>query len=248
MFRYFVFILILFFFNPAYSEDSFLTLKQQLDRLQREVNDLSKSVFAGKQYTQSEQKKQSETFSNPTALTSLDLRIYDLEKDIKRLNRDFEELIFQIDDLKNLVDDLTLSLDTKFTNNQVISELDQTTTEIEINKEDNNLKFNENSLGNLVINSENLSDENNELVLKSNEETETNIKLSPEVEFQQALDLVRSQQFNKAKIALKKFIDNNETIFTGSAHYWLGEIYILSKEYREAALVLAEGINNIQTV
>jgi len=163
VFRYFVFILILLFVGPSYSEDSFLTLKQQLDRLQREVSDLSKSVFAGSRDVQSEQKKQSET---STALTAFDLRIYDLEKDIKRLNEDFEELIFQIDDLKILMDELTLSLDTKFTNNQELSELDQTTTQIEINKEENNLIVNENSLGDLVTSSENISDENDGLVLK----------------------------------------------------------------------------------
>ena len=28
---------------------------------------------------------------------------------------------------------------------------------------------------------------------------------------------------------------------SGSAHYWLGEIYLLQKEYREAALIFAEG-------
>ena len=100
MFRYFVFILILLFVGPSYSEDSFLTLKQQLDRLQREVSDLSKSVFTGSRDAQSEQKKQSETSPNLTALTAFDLRIYDLEKDIKRLNKDFEELIFQIDDTR----------------------------------------------------------------------------------------------------------------------------------------------------
>ena len=160
MFRYFVFILILLFVGPSYSEDSFLTLKQQLDRLQREVSDLSKSVFAGSRDVKNEQKKQSETSYNLTALSAFDLRIYDLEKDIKRLNEDFEELIFQIDDLKILMDELTLSLDTKFTNNQELSELDQTTTQIEINKEENNLIVNENSLGDLVTSSENVSDEN----------------------------------------------------------------------------------------
>ena len=30
-------------------------------------------------------------------------------------------------------------------------------------------------------------------------------------------------------------------ILAGSAHYWLGEIYLLKKENREAALVFAEG-------
>ena len=239
VFRYFVFIFILLFVNPSYSADSFLTLKQQLDRLQREVSDLSKLVFAGTQDIQSEQKKQAK---EPSNLTAFDLRIYDLEKDIKRLNKDFEELIFQIDDLKNLLDELTLSLDTKFANNQEVPELDQVTTQIEINKEENNLIVNENSLGNLVISSENISNENDGLVLKNNDKTNINIKLNPEDEYQQAFNLLRSQQFDEAKIALKKFIDNNkESNLAGSAHYWLGEIYILRKEYREAALALAEG-------
>ena len=41
---------------------------------------------------------------------------------------------------------------------------------------------------------------------------------------------------------LKEFInDYPEHELTGSAHYWLGEINFLKKEYREAALVFAEG-------
>ena len=35
--------------------------------------------------------------------------------------------------------------------------------------------------------------------------------------------------------------NNTENSLSGSAHYWLGEIYFLQKEYREAALILAEG-------
>ena len=83
MFKYFVFIFILFFVSPSYAEDN-------------------------------------------------DLRIYELETDIKKLNEDVEELIFQIDDLRILLDKLTLKLDKKFTNNQEGSELDQITKQIEI--------------------------------------------------------------------------------------------------------------------
>ena len=245
VFRYFVFIFILFFVSSSYSADSFLTLKQQLDRLQREVSDLSKSVFAGTQDIQSEQKKQSDASSNLNALTAFDLRIYDLEKDIKRLNEDFEELVFQIDDLKNLLDELTSSLNTKFANNQEISKLNETTTEIDINKEENNLIVNENSSGDLVVGSNTLSDYNDELVLESTDETNKNIKQSPEVEFQQAIGLIMSKQYDDAIISLKKFIDNNkENNLAGSAHYWLGEIYIFRKEYRDAAIVLLEGYQN----
>ena len=34
---------------------------------------------------------------------------------------------------------------------------------------------------------------------------------------------------------------------SGAAHYWLGEIYLLKKEYREAALILAEGYQKFPT-
>ena len=45
---YLIVCLILFFIfynKPLFAEESMLTIKQQLDRLQREVNDLSKSIF-----------------------------------------------------------------------------------------------------------------------------------------------------------------------------------------------------------
>ena len=87
----------------VHSADSILTLKQQLDRLHREVDDISKIIF-------STNNENTNTQLNNNDLTALDLRIYDLEKDIKRLNFNIEEIIFQLDDLlnsnSNLIDDL----------------------------------------------------------------------------------------------------------------------------------------------
>ena len=41
---------------------------------------------------------------------------------------------------------------------------------------------------------------------------------------------------------LRNFISNNpENQLSGSAHYWIGELLLLEKNNREAALVLAEG-------
>ena len=54
--------------------------------------------------------------------------------------------------------------------------------------------------------------------------------------------MLRNQRFDEAKTSFLIFIEeNNENILSGTAHYWLGEIYLLKKEYREAALILAEG-------
>ena len=97
------------------AEENYLTLKQQLDRLQREVNDLSKSVYSGsRDYQLSQEAIQDEE----SKFTAFDLRIYDLEKDIKNLNKNFEELIFQIDDIKNLYEELVENMDSKLLNIQ----------------------------------------------------------------------------------------------------------------------------------
>ena len=92
MIKYIIFSLFLFFSSITYAQDSLLTLKQQLDRLQREVNDLSKSVFTSTRDRIENKEKIDETTSS-IDLTAFDLRIYDLEKDIKKLNNSFEELI-----------------------------------------------------------------------------------------------------------------------------------------------------------
>ena len=45
MFRYALIVFLLLFSLSAYGEEGQRSLKQQLDRLQREVSDLSKSVY-----------------------------------------------------------------------------------------------------------------------------------------------------------------------------------------------------------
>ena len=112
MFKYIV-ILCLFLSFGLPAKESPLTLKQQLDRLQREVSDLSQLVFQGSRDQSFEITKDTSQLSN---LTAFDLRIYDLEKDIKKLNENFEELIFQIDDLKKLYEQLIIQNSTKLLN------------------------------------------------------------------------------------------------------------------------------------
>ena len=74
------------------------------------------------------------------------------------------------------------------------------------------------------------------------------LNLSPDEQFQIAFDLLRSQKFDQAKKTLEEFINNNnENQLAGSAYYWLGEIHLLKKNYREAALIFAEGYQKYPT-
>jgi len=237
MFRH-ALIVFLFLFNlSAHGEESQRSLKQQFDRLQRDVNDLSKLVYQKNIHDiENENKVESENSMN---ISAFDMRIYDLEKDIKSLNLNFEEAVFQIDELQKLIDELlkiyeelNLKVDTYLINKSK----EPKTSEISSNEINDN-SVSKNTLGTLKINSEDLSDsaEENQLDNKI-------LDLSPDEQFQIAFDLLRSQQFDQAKKSLEKFIDNNsENELAGSAYYWLGEIHLLKKNYREAALIFAEG-------
>ena len=243
MFKY-ALIVFLFLFNlSAYGEESQRSLKQQLDRLQRDVNDLSKLVYQNNIHNvESDNKAESENSMN---ISAFDMRIYDLEKDIKTLNLNFEEIIFQIDELKELYEELNIKIDI-----HLINKIKETETpEISSNeKETEDNSMSENTLGSLTISSEDLSDSTDGN--QSNNKILDNkiLDLSPDEQFQIAFDLLRSQQFDQAKKALEEFIDNNsENKLVGSSYYWLGEIHLLKKNYREAALVFAEGYQKYPT-
>jgi len=249
MFKYVV-ILCLFFSFSLSAKESLLTLKQQLDRLQREVSDLSQSVFQG---SRDQSFKITQDTSQSTNLTAFDLRIYDLEKDIKKLNENFEEIIFQIDDLKKLYEQLKIQNSAKLLNQNNSENLVKENNTIVSLEEPNNTLLdeenNKNILGSLIINSKDLSNisEQEVLVLKKQDKKQDNtlqniIELKPEEEFQKAFDMIRNQQFFEAKQALENFISKyQDDELSGTAHYWLGEIYLLKKEYRDAALIFAEG-------
>ena len=90
-------------FNKSFAEDA-LTIKQQLDRIMEEVKDLNKAVF-NKSFD-SEKLNSLDESINTERFTSIDIRIYDLEKDIKNLTLQFEELLFKLDDMSNVINSL----------------------------------------------------------------------------------------------------------------------------------------------
>ncbi len=241
MFKYILTILILFLSTYVQSNESELTISQQLERLQREVSDLSKEVFSN---TSSQSSGTNNDFVKN--LSAIDLRIYDIENDIKNLTSNLEELYFQLDDIFNKLENLELVI-----NNLQSVPLDN----IEVNTNDvsqdsSEVKSNtlsdtetENTLGTLNI-SKNTND-TNEAVVSNDQELNSNEKeevLSPEDQFQVAFDNIRNKKWQDAKTLFEQFIsDNPDNQLSGSAHYWLGELYILEKNYREAVFIFAEG-------
>ena len=234
MFKIFLIIFLSTITFQVYSNENLLTIQQQIERLQREVSDLSQTVFSNQ--NNSSNKNNSDLVTN---LSAIDMRIYDLEKDVKNLTANLEEIFFQIEDVVSKInnfEEIIVNLDNKL--------LDIKKNNLTLNKqsdEDENLLKNENTLGSLKITTDNLPIESS----KENEDQEIktdNPKLTPEEHFQSAFDNIRDKKWTEAKNSLEKFIENYpENQLSGSAHYWLGELYVLEKKYRDAALVFAEG-------
>ena len=239
MLKILLIILLLFSVNRTLaSEENLLTLTQQVERLQREVSDLSQLVFSSDDITE---KKSDRKIEN---LSAIDMRLYDLEKDMKNLNANFEELYFKLEDIMNKISAFENQLNNL--NDKQINFNNDTTEEALSNQINNNEKNESQTLGTLKISSdEPVSDL--EQVNDTNDESfeEVNSQLSPEDQFQQAFDNIRNKKYSEAISSLKSFIKNNPANqLSGSAHYWLGELFILENKYRDAALILAEGLQN----
>ena len=231
------------------ADESLIQIKQKLERIERDITDLQIVVFTKKD-------KQSTIDSGKQDVTSkitvFDMRLRDIENELQAINLHYENISFEIEDLKKALENLAFDLDNAIIelNNVMITITASIDSNSNINSENINvLELNEsdgevqaqteqkNTLGTLKINSNDLSESNNIDI------TEEKISYSsPEEQFQAAFDNLRSQKFKKAKSDLELFIKEHASHnLAGSAHYWLGEIYLLQKEYREASLVFAEG-------
>ena len=226
----------------AYSNENLLTIQQQIERLQREVSDLSQTVF--KDDSNIDKQQDNNLVSN---LSSIDMRIYDLEKDVKNLNAILEDIFFQIEDVVSKINNIENNLEffeDKFKN---ITKIERLSDNLQSNNLDQTNE--ENTLGSIKISSnETQPDQEAEINNDESNNEEQNLDLSPEDQFQEAFDNIRKKNWQEAKNLLKVFIANNsDNQLSGSAYYWLGELYILEKEYREAALTFAEGFQNFPT-
>ena len=67
--------------------------------------------------------------------------------------------------------------------------------------------------------------------------------LKPEEQMQYALDQMMKKNYNDSKNILDHFIENfPENQLSGSAHFWLGKIYLFETNFRKAAIVFGEGV------
>jgi len=245
--KYISLILLLFILtinlNKSFAEDA-LTIKQQLDRIMEEVKDLNKAVF-NKTFDNEKLNSLDESI-DAERFTSIDIRIYDLEKDIKNLTLQFEEILFKLDDISNDMVDLESKLISKFEKNNIEPRKENIDNNKATTEEDLEIKE-KNTLGKIVISDDNTknvkepSDLNTEKEKNSLLQEVSNLK--PEEQMQYALDQMMKKNYNDSKNILDNFIENfPENQLSGSAHFWLGKIYLFETNYRKAAIVFGEGV------
>ena len=230
-------------FNKSFAEDA-LTIKQQLDRIMEEVKDLNKAVF-NKSFDNEKLNSLDESI-DAERFTSIDIRIYDLEKDIKNLTLQFEEILFKLDDISNDMIDLESKLISKFEKINIEPRKENIENNAATIDEDLEIKE-KNTLGKIVISDDNtknvkeLSNLNVEKEKNSLLQEVSNLK--PEEQMQYALDQMMKKNYNDSKNILDHFIENfPENQLSGSAHFWLGKIYLFETNYRKAAIVFGEGV------
>ena len=230
-----IFLILIFFATSANSEDNLKNIKLQLDRLGKDLSDLQLHVYNSSESNFSEKKIET------SQLSVFDIRLRDIESELKAINLNYENIIFEIDNLKKMFEEINLKYNTL-----IINENEQTKKETKENENIDTLEdgteTSPNTLGTLKINSEDLSEAGKNEAQANEISDSQKENLSPDEQFQLAFNNLRSQKFDEAEISLKKFIsdfpDNN---LSGSAYYWLGEMYLLKKQNREAALTFAEG-------
>ncbi len=233
MLKFFYILFFLLLSSNLNANESLLTIQQQLERLQREVSDISKSIYSNSDNL--ENNIDSNVVSN---LSAIDMRIYDLEKDVQNLTLNLEEIFFKLDDVFNKIDNFQIlidDLDNRIVENQ--NTVNETPAQNDIND-----STDQNTLGSLKITKLDKNIEDNDQTIKNDNNLKSSLKLSAEDQFQAAFDNIREKKWSDAKNSFIDFISENpDNQLAGSAHYWLGELYILEKKYRDAALIFAEG-------
>ena len=241
----FISMILIFICTKLYSEDS-LTIKQQLDRITEEIKDLNKAVF-NKSFDK-EEIYSDENKNDGERFTSIDIRMYDLEKDIKNLTLQFEEILFKLDDISSKMSIFETEINSKFQILQDVYEESTYNQKNDLNNDETTNTKDDNTLGEIVISND---DQSPNTIESNNKKKENLIKpqepnledLNPEELLQYALDQMMKKNYDNSKKILEDFLLKfPENQLSGSAHFWLGKIYLFESDYRKAAIIFGEGV------
>ncbi|HEX9769342.1 MAG TPA: tol-pal system protein YbgF [Kiloniellales bacterium] len=235
-------------------------LMEQVNRLQRELSTLQLYVYRGEKPPES---AIAEIYGsggiNQTQAARIDLRLSQLESELRGLTGQIEEQSFRIDRLTKRVDKLVADVDSR------LQRLEQQTggrpvaSGGDLGASQGSLSGDGGQPGTLGTVSEDAV-----AAVRSGGQVEPGGAVpsgtapatqaptgqsayalagtTAEEKYSQAFNLLSQANYDQAEVALRTFLDEYpDHRLAGNAKYWLGETYYVRGQYQEAAVTFAEG-------
>lgn len=229
-----------FLIMPAIAEaQSAREISNRLQRLENEIETLSRAIYRGEQPPPSQR--------GATQAANTEIRLQQLEGEIRNLTGALEQQSFEIRQLKAQLDrlngDLELRLgDLERGNNNAQrnapaytaqSNMDARNAEPAAGGDSN---FPTGSLGTIRRPNPNVSPAN------ANASAGTISRDAAAQEYEEAFSLLKNSDYSSAEREFSNFLSNHPRhVLAGNAKYWLGETHYVRGDFETAARVFAEG-------
>jgi len=259
-----IIVLIIFIFintERSYSQDNLdlSPLVDKLNILERDIRDLQRKVNTGDISTNNENAETQN--SHPKDIAEHEIRIIELEDQLRKTNGILEKLRYSIELLSKQTDQLKNEVNQKIISlNEITEQLrnknttpDSTTSSTQTESIEDNFEENNNNSTVQVLARVDPSDEA-QIIKNDNliEENEINNKPivnqgqpEPQEVYQRAYNLLSKGEYAAAEIAFKSFIKNfPKHPLSSNSYYWLGETFYVRKNYQLAAYNFANGYKN----
>ena len=237
------YIFILFFlitFNSnALDEFDYNLLSEKLNRLEQELSDIQKSLYAPVDNTSVKEDKK-------PLPSKYQRRINKLENDFTKMNGQFEEIFFRLNQLQGKLD--TISSDVDF---RLSTKNDATSGGLPVGARD---KSDEKDTYAYPKNTSdvNTSGGDTEILGTIKEQGTKDVAIeiarnfqTPDSLFNYGKDSLQNLNYSDAENAFRGFVEKYpKDIKTPSAYYWLGESLFVREKYPEAVLAYGEIIKN----
>jgi tol-pal system protein YbgF len=245
------FILILFislFANSpivyGYSQQqSNISSLERIERLERDLTIMQKQFYRG------ETPKSGIAPNDAANVAGLDARIDSLEEKLRSLTGQLEQLQYNLNNQRNLLDKISGDNDFRF---QELEKAKKPVTAIEVDdipkkniindtpKNLGSVKLTEPAPGAPIIKLDENDDDEDDIVTKASEDApKTN---AAQQLYDKSFSYIKSSKFSEAEHGFSDFIKKYESHkLVGNAYFWLGESFFVRKNYDKAAINFLRG-------
>ena len=238
--KYFLFLLLFITLDlNAVDEFDYNLLIQKISRLEREISDIQKSLYAPSDNISIKE-------DNKPIPSKYQTRINKLENDFSKLNGQFEEIFFRLDQLQEKLNKITSDVDFRLskkndtsTGGLPIARRDRSGEKDTYAYHDNTSDVNTTGGDVEILGTIETRDSTNETI-----EIAKNFQ-TPDSLFDYGKESLQNLNYSNAEIAFKGFIKKYpQDDKIPNAYYWLGESLLVRENYPEAVLAYGEIIKS----